>query len=161
MIPETPDEDLDIPEDDEEMLEDRAREMIESQLSSIDDEEVREEMRDGLHSNDDPLEMRRKQNELDERAEDEASSRIPGPWSREEIEFLKNNRHGMDNDDMEEFLRKEKEVQGEDLPFSRNEKRFILFNFNDYSAEEIADSLMRDEEDVRMQMKLMGLKGEE
>lgn len=125
--------------DDEDFLQERVKDMIEEQLDSEWAQDVKE---------------RRQEDEKEQRAK----TKMPGPWSREEVEFLANNRRNMDNDELEEFLRGESEIQKKEWsPFSRSEERFILQNHTSSSPDEIAESLDRSVKAVEMQMRLMGL----
>jgi hypothetical protein len=81
-----------------------------------------------------------------------------GAWSEQEIEFLKNNRMDMDNEEMQEFLKGEKDFQQDDwTPFSRTEERYIIESYGTTSAEKIASGLDRDADQVKKKIKMMGL----
>jgi hypothetical protein len=81
-----------------------------------------------------------------------------GAWSEQEIEFLKNNRMDMDNEEMQEFLKGEKDFQQDDwTPFSRTEERYIIESYGTTSAEKIASGLDRDADQVKKKIRMMGL----
>lgn len=81
-----------------------------------------------------------------------------GAWSEQEIEFLKNNRTDLDNEEMQEFLKGEKDFQQDDwTPFSRTEERYILESYGTTSTEKIASGLDRDVEQVKKKIRMMGL----
>ena len=81
-----------------------------------------------------------------------------GAWSEQEIEFLNNNRMDMDNEEMQEFLKGEKDFQQDDwTPFSRTEERYIIESYGTTSAEKIASGLDRDVDQVKKKIKMMGL----
>jgi hypothetical protein len=81
-----------------------------------------------------------------------------GAWSEQEIEFLNNNRMDMDNEEMQEFLKGEKDFQQDDwTPFSRTEERYIIESYGTTSAEKIASGLDRDADQVKKKIKMMGL----
>jgi len=80
-----------------------------------------------------------------------------GPWSQQEIEYLKNNRKEMSNEDLKEFM-KSNEYRDEDWkPFSRTEERYIIQSFGTTDIEEIASGLNREVERVEKKIRMMGL----
>ncbi|QKQ98549.1 hypothetical protein GKQ38_03415 [Candidatus Nanohaloarchaea archaeon] len=98
-----------------------------------------------------------KSNEFDEKLESEANSKNTN-WSSEELEFLAQNRTSMDNEEMEEFLKGEKDFQREDHgSFSSTEEKFILQNYQAKTVDEIAEELDRSPRAVEMQLRIMGL----
>ncbi|MFB6143949.1 MAG: hypothetical protein ABEJ98_01435 [Candidatus Nanohaloarchaea archaeon] len=111
-------------------------------------------------------EMKNKQNQLDEKAEKESTSEIPYTFDPREIEFLAENRKEMTNEELEEFLRKDSDVHEklEDVDewngFSRWEERFMVQNHNSKSPGEIAEELDRDEDEVELKMRMLGLQPE-
>lgn len=109
-------------------------------------------------------EMSHKRNELDEKAEQESTSKIPYTFDPREIEFLAENRKKMSNEEMEEFLRKDSEVHeklkevDEWNGFSRWEERFMVQNHTHKSPGEIAEEMDRDKDEVELKMQMLGLK---
>ncbi len=80
-----------------------------------------------------------------------------GVWSKEEIEYLKNNRNSMSNKELENFF-VEDEFQDEDWsPFSRTEERYILQSYGTSDLETIAEGLDRTVEEVEKKVRMMGL----
>ena len=70
-----------------------------------------------------------KQNEFDEKLEKDLNTE--GVWSEQEIEYLKNNRQNMSNEEMKKFLMGQSEFQEDDFErFSRSEKKFVMKNFS-------------------------------
>ncbi|MFB6181205.1 MAG: hypothetical protein ABEJ93_04990 [Candidatus Nanohalobium sp.] len=111
---------------------------------------------------DEGLEMNVKRGSWDERVEQQASRKSSGSWSQEEIEFLKNNRKEMDNDEMQEFMEKDSEFHEVDWqPFSRSQERYIIQNYRRTGLEELAEQMDRDEDVLRLKMKMMGLNMQE
>lgn len=79
-------------------------------------------------------------------------------WSQQEIEFLKNNRNSMSNEELEEFMKGEKEFQQDDWrPFSRTEERYIIQSYGTTSTEKIAEGLDRDVQQLEKKLRMMGL----
>lgn len=133
-----------------EFLVDRAKEAIENQLES----------EDGPFDEERPQrpELNNKRNSLDEMVEKKASQKTSGKWSMEEIEFLKNNRSEMSNEEMEDFMNKESEFHEVDWePFSRSQERYIIQAYKTSDLGELADQLDRDENVLRLKMRMMGL----
>jgi hypothetical protein len=79
-----------------------------------------------------------------------------GSWSQEEIEYLKNNRTEMSNEELEDFFLDEGS-ETDWKPFSRTEERYILESFSTSSEEELAEALNRDVEQIEKKIKMMGL----
>ncbi|EHK01613.1 hypothetical protein HRED_02296 [Candidatus Haloredivivus sp. G17] len=79
-------------------------------------------------------------------------------WSEQEVEFLKNNRNSMSNEELEEFMKGEKDFQHDDwAPFSRTEERYIIQSYGTTSTEKIAEGLDRDVEQLKKKIRMMGL----
>lgn len=96
---------------------------------------------------------------LEEKAIQGSKKKAGGPWTKQEIEFLKNNRKEMSNEELEEFM-KGNEFDREDddwKPFSRTEERYILQSYGTTDTEEIAEGLNRSVEQVEKKIKMMGL----
>lgn len=131
-------------------LVDRAKDAIENQLES--DEGPFDEERPQRP------ELNNKRNSMDERLEEKASRKTSGEWSMEEIEFLKNNRSEMSNEEMEDFMNKESEFHEVDWePFSRSQERYLIQAYHNTDIESLADQMDRDEEVLRLKMRMMGL----
>ena len=80
-----------------------------------------------------------------------------GVWTKEEIEFLKNNRNTMSNEELEDFFVND-EFQDQDwAPFSRTEERYILQSYGTSDLETIAGGLDRTVEEVEKKARMMGL----
>jgi len=96
---------------------------------------------------------------LEEKAIQGSKKKAGGPWTKQEIEFLKNNRKEMSNEELEEFM-KGNEFDREDddwKPFSRTEERYILQSYGTTDTGEIAEGLNRSVEQVEKKIKMMGL----
>jgi len=79
-------------------------------------------------------------------------------WSKGEIEFLKNNRTELSNEELEEFmLGDEFDTSADWKPFSRTEERYILESFGTTDVENIASGLNREVEQVEKKIRMMGL----
>lgn len=133
-----------------EFLVDRAKEAIENQLES----------EEGPFDEERPQrpELNKKRNILDEKVEDKASRKTSGEWSMEEIEFLKNNRSEMSNEELENFMNKDSEFHKVDWePFSRSQERYIIQAYRTSDLEELSEQLDRDENVLRLKMRMMGL----
>ncbi len=79
-------------------------------------------------------------------------------WSKGEIEFLKNNRTELSNEELEEFmLGDEVDTSADWKPFSRTEERYILESFGTTDVENIASGLNREVEQVEKKIRMMGL----
>jgi DNA-directed RNA polymerase specialized sigma24 family protein len=97
-----------------------------------------------------------KRNKLDEKLEADLNT-DEGVWSREEVEFLANNRESMGNDELKEFLERRSDFQSSGFePFSESEEEVILRSFPGQSAAEIAERLDRDVEMVEKKLKMLG-----
>lgn len=131
-------------------LVDRAKEAIEEQLEFQDppfDEERPERP-----------ELKKKNSSMDERVEHQALSMTDSEWSQEEIEFLKNNRSEMSNDEMEEFMQKDSEFHEVDWqPFSRSQERYLIQAYQTSDLEELAEQMDREPDVLRLKLKMMGL----
>lgn len=80
-----------------------------------------------------------------------------GVWSKEEIDFLKNNRNGMSNEELEDFFVSNEYSDEDWAPFSRTEERYILQSYGTSDLETIAEGLDRTVEEVKKKVKMMGL----
>lgn len=136
----------------EDYLVDKAKELLNEEIETPEDTETGKP------------EMPKKRNDLDEKAEKEATSKIPFSWDPREVEHLTNNRKKMSNDELEEFLKKNSDFQ-EELSktdewkgFSRWEERFMVQSHTQKDPEAIAEELEREERHVRLKMRMMGLK---
>lgn len=144
-------------ENDEDFLLDRTKKLLKQEMESSED----------FEEDDRKPEMKRKRNELDKKAEQESTSKIPFTFDPHEIEFLAENRKSMSNDEMKEFLKKDSEVHEklEEIDewegFSRWEERFIVKNASAKSPGEIAEQMDRQEEEVELKMQMLGLKIDE
>lgn len=131
-------------------LVDRAKEAIEEQLESQDppfDEERPQRP-----------ELNKKNSSLDERVEHQASSKTDGEWSMEEVEFLKNNRTEMSNEEMENFMQKDSEFHEVDWqPFSRSQERYLIQSYQTSDIDELAEQMDREPKVLRLKLKMMGL----
>ncbi|MFO7793425.1 MAG: hypothetical protein R6V35_00415 [Candidatus Nanohaloarchaea archaeon] len=79
-------------------------------------------------------------------------------WSKGEIEFLKNNRTELSNEELEEFmLGDEFDTSADWKPFSRTEERYILESFGTTDTKNIASGLNRKVEQVEKKIRMMGL----
>lgn len=131
-------------------LVDKAKELLEEQTS---DEEDR----------DTDVETQEDERDIIEKAEEEGKSKIPAAFDPREIEHLSNNRKKMSNSELKEFLEKESDLQREleDIDewngFSRWEERFMIQNNLNKEPEEIAEELGREEKEVRLKMRMLGL----
>ncbi|MFQ3275425.1 MAG: hypothetical protein ACI9SF_000575, partial [Candidatus Nanohaloarchaea archaeon] len=73
------------------------------------------------------------------------------------------NRKNMSNQELKEFLEKESDLQkelneiDEWKGFSRWEERFMIQNNLNKEPEEIAEELGREEKEVRLKMRMLGL----
>lgn len=142
---------LDDEEAKKDFLVDKAKEAISHQLDSDDKGPFDEERPERP-------ELRKKRNQMDEKVEEQASSKTGAPWSQEEIEFLKNNRSEMSNEELEDFMNKDSEFHEVDWePFSRSQERYIIESYQTTDIEGLAEQLDRDEKVVRLKLKMMGL----
>lgn len=140
---------------DEDFLLDRTKKLLKQELESKAEFEPKSKP-----------EMSKKRNDFDKKAEQESTSKIPYTFDPREIEFLAENRKKMSNEQMEEFLRKDSEVHeklkeiDEWNGFSRWEERFLVQNHTEKSPGEIAEQMDREEEEIELKMKMLGLKVE-
>lgn len=117
-------------------------------------EEVKDELVDKAKKVlDDQMTYREK---MENKALDSEDSKEEGEWNKQEIEFLKNNRTEMSNEELEEFFLEEK-FETDWKPFSRTEERYILESFGTTETEQIAEALNRDVEQLEKKIKMMGL----
>lgn len=93
---------------------------------------------------------------MEEKALTNKDSSKEGEWKKEEIDFLKNNRTEMSNEELEDFFLEEK-FETDWKPFSRTEERYILESFGTTETEQIAEALNRDVEQIEKKIKMMGL----
>lgn len=132
----------------EDYLVDKAKELLNQKVSGADGREVP-----------DPSKKRR-----DHRDEEMKDSDIPMTFDPQETEFLAKNRKSMSNQEMKKFLEQESELQEklEELDtwkgFSRWEERLMVQKHTSQEAEAIAEELGRDEMEVRLKMRMLGLK---
>ncbi len=107
-----------------------------------------------------------RRNDLDTKADRESTSKIPFAWDPREVEHLARKRKEMDNQDLKDFLEKntdfhdELEELDEWKGFTRWEERFMVQNFGNMETGEIAEELGRDEKEVDLKLKILGLKVE-
>ncbi|MFB6209131.1 MAG: hypothetical protein ABEJ56_03250 [Candidatus Nanohaloarchaea archaeon] len=133
-------------DDYEDYLVDKAKEILDEQTESEKVEVPENESREDI-----------------EKAEEQAKSEIPFNFDPREIQHLSNNRKKMSNREIKEFLEKDSEVQErlEELDewrgFNRWEERFLIQNNLNKDPEQIAEDLGRDEEKVRLKMRMLGL----
>lgn len=109
-------------------------------------------------------EMRKKRNHMDEKTEEESTSRIPFSWDPREIEHLTKNRQNMSNEELKEFMERDSEFQekmeeiDEWQGFSRWEERLMVQQHSVKTVDEIAEEIDRDPREVELKMHIMGLK---
>jgi hypothetical protein len=136
----------------EDYLVDKAKEILNEEIVESDEEDM------------EAPEMKKKRNQMDEKAEKDSTSRIPFSWDPQEIEHLTRNRTKMSNEEMEEFFERDSEFQekmekvDEWKGFSRWEERLMVQQHSVKSVEEIADELDRNMREVELKMHMMGLK---
>lgn len=143
-------------EDYEDYLVDKAKDLLNEQLSGAEkrDNGSKPEPKDSGSSG---------ERDMIEKAEEEGKSKIPAAFDPREIEHLAENRKNMDNQELKEFLEKESDLQREleDIDewkgFSRWEERFMIQNNLNTEPDEIAEELGRDEKEVRLKMRMLGL----
>jgi hypothetical protein len=130
-------------------LVDKAKELLDEQTSDVEEEDL-------------DVEKDRDKDIID-KAEEEGKSKIPAAFDPREIEHLANNRKKMDNQELKQFLEKESDLQKEmeDIDewkgFSRWEERFMIQNNLNREPDEIAEELGREEKEVRLKMRMLGL----
>lgn len=133
----------------EDYLVDKAKEILDEQTSDVEEQEI--EIQEQKESKD------------IEKPEAEEEKRIPANFDPREIQHLTENRKSMSNKEMKEFLQRESDLQeelnkiGEWKGFSRWEERFMIQNNLSKEPEEIADELDREEKQVRLKMRMLGL----
>jgi len=131
-------------------LADKAKELLEEQTSDPEERETE-------------IETQENERDIIEKAEEEGKSKIPAAFDPREIEHLTNNRKKMGNQELKEFLEKESDLQREldDIDewngFSQWEKRFMIQNNLNREPDEIAEELGRNEKEVRLKMRMLGL----
>ncbi len=134
----------------EDYLVDKAKELLNEELSNVEEEKIEKP------------EMRKKRNSMDEKAENDSTSKIPFSWDPREVEYLSRNRKEMSNSDLEKFLKNESEFQEEieDVTdwkgFSRWEERFMVQNPS-MDPGKVAEELGRDEKHVKLKMHMLGI----
>lgn len=132
-------------------LVDKAKEILNSDLSEAGEEGAEKP------------EMKKKRNEMDEKVEQESTSKIPFSWDPQEVQHLTRNRHKMDNEEMEKFLKKDTEFHEkmEEIDewngFSRWEER-LLVQHPDKEPEELSERLGREKEEVELKMHMLGVR---
>ena len=95
---------------------------------------------------------------MEKKALNENEPRNNQDWSKGEIEFLKNNRTELSNEELEEvMLGDEFDTSADWKPFSRTEERYILESFGTTDIEQIASGLNREVEQVEKKIRMMGL----
>jgi len=132
----------------EDYLVDKAKELLNEQVSGADGREVPDPKKD----------------RVDQRDEEMKDSDIPMAFDPQETEFLAENRKSMSNKEMKKFLEQESEIQKklQEIDnwkgFSRWEERLMVQKHTSQDAEAIAEELGRDEKEVRLKMRMLGLK---
>jgi hypothetical protein len=98
-----------------------------------------------------------KRNEFDEKLEQDLDT-DEAVWSREEVEYLANNRHKMSNDELKDFLNRNSDFQeGGFERFSEAEEELIMRNFPMQDVETLSEKLDRPEDQVEKVVKMLGL----
>lgn len=98
-----------------------------------------------------------KRNEFDKKLEKDIET-DESVWSKEEVEYLTNNRHRMSNDELKEFLNRNSDFQeGGFERFSEAEEEVLMRNFPMQDVEELSEKLDRPEEQVEKKIKMLGL----
>ncbi|MBC5792640.1 MAG: hypothetical protein H8Z69_01235 [Nanohaloarchaea archaeon] len=135
----------------EQKLTERVRKAINRDLSDVgsgDEELVSHEPRD----------------EHEERSLKQSTKKRPMQWDPRESEFFFNNRDSMGNDELKKFLegssdfQESLEDQEEWDEFSRDEERKLVTMQGGMQADQIAEELGRDEEEVKLKMRMMGMR---
>jgi len=94
---------------------------------------------------------------MEQKAVEDSKRKDGRPWTEQEMEYLKNNRKEMSNEELKEFM-KGNEYSDEDWkPFSRTEERYIIQSIGTTDVEEIASGLNREVERVEKKIRMMGL----
>lgn len=133
-------------EDLEQELTDQAQRLLESELTG---KKKDRKVSEGFKT----------KNKQDEKLKRNADSKTSGYWSKDETEFITKNRTKLDNEELQEFLAGEHNVNKERKwdQFSRTEEKFMRSNIQTTDKEQIAERLDRDEEEIEIQLKIMGL----
>ncbi len=98
-----------------------------------------------------------KRNEFDEKLEQDLDT-DEAVWSREEVEYLANNRHKMSNDELKDFINRKSDFQeGGFERFSEAEEELIMRNFPMQDVETLSEKLDRPEDQVEKVVKMLGL----
>lgn len=89
----------------------------------------------------------------------DGKSKTGAATTPQEMEFLVRQRTRMDNEELEKFLSGTHEVNESRnwSPFSRTEEKYLLQNVKNSSVEDLSESVDRSPEEVRMQLRIMGL----
>lgn len=146
----------------EDYLVDKAKELLNEQVSEVGTGDI--------NAPETPARKQKpemdKRNDMDKKAEQESTSEIPFAWDPREVQHLVRNRKKMDNEELKEFLEKDTDFH-EELNeidewkgFTRWEERFMVQNFRNMETDEIADELGREEKEVSLKMRILGLKTE-
>lgn len=131
-------------------------EEVEKELKQVTEKAIEEDLLD----TDKRPEMPEKSNPQEEKIERQAFSETGASMTPQQIEFLVRQRTSMDNEELQRFLAGEHEVLEESRnwkPFSRTEEKFLLQNARQKEPEEIAASLDRDPQEVKLQLKITGM----
>jgi hypothetical protein len=130
----------------EDFLKDRAEKAVEQLSEGVDTEN------DG-----DKTVKVEKRNKFDEKLEKDLKT-DEAVWSREEVEYLANNRHKMSNDEIKDFLNRNSDFQEDDFErFSEAEEELIMRNFPMQDVETLSEKLDRPENHVEKMVKMLGL----
>ncbi len=109
-------------------------------------------------------EMNHKANAAEEKIERQAFSKTGASMTPEQVEYLVRNKTDMDNEELEKFIAGEHEassaLEGWNS-FSRTDEKYMIQNYQMSGPEEMAERLDRTVEEVRLKLKLMGLKPEQ
>ncbi|MFT4893114.1 MAG: hypothetical protein ACI8Z7_000912 [Candidatus Nanohaloarchaea archaeon] len=130
-------------------LVDKAKELLDEQTSDVKEQDLEVETDEDK--------------DIIDKAEEEGKSKIPATFDPREIEHLSRNRKNMSNQELKEFLEKESDLQkelneiDEWKGFSRWEERFMIQNNLNREPDEIAEELGREEKEVRLKMRMLGL----
>ncbi len=132
----------------EDYLVDKAKELLNHEVSGADGREVPNPGKERSDHRDDEVH----------------NSDIPMAFDPQETEFLAENRKSMSNDELKEFLEQESELQkklqkiDDWKGFTRWEERLMVQKHTSQDAETIAEELDREEHEVRLKMRMLGLK---
>lgn len=136
----------------EENLTERTRELLNHQVET-DQEEIEAKK----------PEMRKKLDNMDEKAEKRSTSKVPFTFDPQEIKYLAENRKKMSNEELKQFMEQDSEVskklrETDDWEsFSRWEERFLIQNFNNQETNELAEQLNREPEHVKLKLRMLGI----